>query len=158
MAVSQNLFLEREAGTVSSQAQLHLILREPVLLVSKVVEVEAFRVVTGEVPEEAVAVLSRAEARADRPAHDAEAVDRADRRPGVLLPAKCDVGARATVPRVFERNSLVVVDHQLGDLTVLAEVPWLLKRCAILEGGGNNERREKSNSGVKYIYGEEDST
>lgn len=125
-AVTKNLLLEREARAVPSKAQLHLVLREAVPLVPKGVKVQAIRVVTGKVSQEAVAVLAGAEARADGTAHEAEPVDRADGRPGVLLTLEGDVGAGAAISRVIGGNSLVVVDHELCDLAVLTEVLRLM--------------------------------
>lgn len=85
-------------------------------------EVEAIRVVAGEVSQEAVAVLGRAEAGPDGAPHQAEAVDGADGRPRVLLSAEGDIRAGRPVARVVLGDALVVVDDELGDFAVLAEV------------------------------------
>lgn len=128
-------FLEGKARAVAGEAKLHLVLGEPVPFVPELVQVQALRVVAGQVAKEAVAVLRGAEARANGAPHEAEAIDGAYRRPGILWAAEGDVGARAAVPRVLGRNSVVVIDHQLRDLPVLREILRLCWRWWIAEGG-----------------------
>lgn len=121
-ARSENFLLKGEARAVTGEAQLDLVFGETVVFVTEFVQIKALGVVARQVAEEAVAVLRRAKAGADGAPHEAEAVHGANGRPGVFLSAESDVSARTTVPRIFWRNPLVVVDHKLGDVSVLPEV------------------------------------
>lgn len=103
-------------------------------------EVQAVWVVARDVAEEAVAVLGRAEASADGTAHDTKTVHGADGRPRVLLAAVSYVRACAAVAGVILSHALVIVDHKLRDVSVLAEVLRLAQQCCCL----GSKRRENN--------------